>query len=645
MVTNPNIATIGLGGDPVPREGQRVIGPFSYDFSVQQVYQANLRAQMENLALISFAMAVYVDSGANPNSVTLNFAGQMITVKGQTQGWYPIISQRPIQYTLSCTTNAGVTNLFFANFHVPGFQWLTTASGVTGQTPWIQNVDAAGFSLSNVPSVTGNGALNLASGGAAAVRISGGLRVPTGRIDNTGGTGYVFPDGTVQVTAAVGVGGQTPWLQNVDAAGFTLSNIPTITGSGALTLNPGGAGAIVAGGLFQAAAAGIKFSDGTIQTSAAGLTGQTPWLQNIDAAGFSLSNIPTITGSGNIIVAAGGAGAVTLQTSSKPRFMISAQGAAVINQPDAGGGAGLTCTGAAQTAAQFACPSNPRIQLLDNSAPNGSLWLAVATGAGSYLTGSNAGDALLYNGLTTAGLQFGTNGAARLSIAANGNVGIQTTSPAYPLDVNGTMRLGGPSNLPTLYFADNTQANKWHINWSNADGLDFVETGIAVRVTFKPGGNVGIGTSAPLCPLDVAAVSGVPSIRAQGTAETGLNSGAAPGGVSCNIYNNGSAWVYRAAGAGALLLANASQAILYGAAAGPAGGTATLVSLLASYASAAAALLALPTAIALPAPGNATLEGGIPNSGAMMALTSNTSLTFRVRGTDGVIRQASLTLA
>jgi hypothetical protein len=53
----------------------------------------------------------------------------------------------------------------------------------------------------------------------------------------------------------------------------------------------------------------------------------------------------------------------------------------------------------------------------------------------------------------------------------------------------------------------------------------------------------------------------------------------------------------------------------------------------------------LPLTIALPAPGNSTIEATIPNSGAMLALASNTSLVFRVRGSDGVIRQAALTLA
>ena len=43
-----------------------------------------------------------------------------------------------------------------------------------------------------------------------------------------------------------------------------------------------------------------------------------------------------------------------------------------------------------------------------------------------------------------------TNNNKRILIAANGNVGVQTTSPAYTLDVNGTVRCN------TLIFKDGT---------------------------------------------------------------------------------------------------------------------------------------------------------------------------------------------
>ena len=50
---------------------------------------------------------------------------------------------------------------------------------------------------------------------------------------------------------------------------------------------------------------------------------------------------------------------------------------------------------------------------------------------------------ILVIGSRTASAQW-TNGTnAPISNTNNGNVGIGTTSPGYPLDVNGSMRVGG----------------------------------------------------------------------------------------------------------------------------------------------------------------------------------------------------------
>jgi hypothetical protein len=126
VTTNPTIARIGLNGSPIPPEGERAIGPLTYDFSAANSVDVNLRAQMENLSLISFAMSVYIDNSLNPNFVTLTAGeGQILAVQGYSQGWYPFVSQRPIRYRIQCAAGSGVTTLFFTNFHVSSVQWLT----------------------------------------------------------------------------------------------------------------------------------------------------------------------------------------------------------------------------------------------------------------------------------------------------------------------------------------------------------------------------------------------------------------------------------------------------------------------------------------------------------------------------------------
>jgi len=73
----------------------------------------------------------------------------------------------------------------------------------------------------------------------------------------------------------------------------------------------------------------------------------------------------------------------------------------------------------------------------------------------------------------------------------SGNVGINTTSPNYPLTVNGNFQL------------QYSGASKYHMG-CRQDGFNLAETGVADnRLFIKDGGNVGIGTNNPQSELDV----------------------------------------------------------------------------------------------------------------------------------------------
>jgi hypothetical protein len=118
-------------------------------------------------------------------------------------------------------------------------------------------------------------------------------------------------------------------------------------------------------------------------------------------------------------------------------------------------------------------------------------------------------------------LQFATNGASRMTILQNGNVGIGTTSPSYALEINGTTSIG-PSgggagfllNLGVTGTAkggsSNYRAGYLHGSGSiitllnQEDGQIRIGSGNSINgITVDTNNNVGIGTTSPGSVLDV----------------------------------------------------------------------------------------------------------------------------------------------
>ncbi len=88
-----------------------------------------------------------------------------------------------------------------------------------------------------------------------------------------------------------------------------------------------------------------------------------------------------------------------------------------------------------------------------------------------------------------------TANADRLTIDANGNIGIGTVAPDRPLTIQGV----APA-AQWLSLKDDLGVTQWHLN-NVDDGLNFVETGEADgRLFLDAGGDVGIGTTDPTNP-------------------------------------------------------------------------------------------------------------------------------------------------
>ena len=126
-----------------------------------------------------------------------------------------------------------------------------------------------------------------------------------------------------------------------------------------------------------------------------------------------------------------------------------------------------------------------------NGDKDGFIFHDLYTGSGNYY-GYKA-----FSGGNTR-LSIVTDASERLTVLADGNVGIGTASPDAKLEVSGEIKISG-GDYNGLYFENAAGTTKTllyqHANYDALVIKDVVNN--ADRVTFKNNGNVGIGTTSP----------------------------------------------------------------------------------------------------------------------------------------------------
>lgn len=202
--------------------------------------------------------------------------------------------------------------------------------------------------------------------------------------------------------------------------------------------------------------------DGVKWTSAASGGGggsQTPWTQNVDAAGYLLSNVPTVSASAILNLAAGGAGSLNLRTNAKTRLSIDATGNVFTGIRDDG----------------F------RVLFFGDSTSD------------PVISAVTAGD-LAINAKSLGGVALGTSTKARLSIDSAGHVAIASAD-----DVNASLNVAGITRLQNHVELGTIVALNAYYNGSNwfyrANGATlFINT---AGIYGSPSGTAGTVASFP----------------------------------------------------------------------------------------------------------------------------------------------------
>jgi hypothetical protein len=141
-------------------------------------------------------------------------------------------------------------------------------------------------------------------------------------------------------------------------------------------------------------------------------------------------------------------------------------------------------------------------------APNGSWYghfvrMYYSEGIAFHTSGPVNAGAILYDNSNPSNVVAGSG--ERMRITSNGNVGIGTTNPQVKLDVHGDIYLDSSGGITDRYIYFRNQSTEASIRsdkdlslWSGNGGGSPTK-----YLTIAQGGNVGIGTTAPLQILDV----------------------------------------------------------------------------------------------------------------------------------------------
>jgi len=201
------------------------------------------------------------------------------------------------------------------------------------------------------------------------------------------------------------------------------------------------------------------------------------------------------------------------------------------------GGTGNTYASIRINAGSGGASAAPTLLFGRNSVNKGVM--GISSGNDIYITGSVANDFVMRNPQKILfSADDGTT--ANMVIQNNGNVGIGTTDPTTPLAGTSGLTLYN-ANSPGLSWSNST--NYWLV-WHIGGDLRFYDSTATAgdRVTFKAGGNVGIGTTNPGAKLEVVGNVSSTGVCLSGTCQSSWS--------SVTQWLNGTGGIYYTGGVG-----------------------------------------------------------------------------------------------
>lgn len=127
MILNP--ASLNFQDAPnntVPQEGPKGV-PILLDFSEStSEYDLDMTIPQQQ-GRISMVQTIYIDASASTNGMTVICQGtnQKVTVKGKTQGYYPVAVPNEPKFQFVGTANDSLIPIILFNVPIAGVNWET----------------------------------------------------------------------------------------------------------------------------------------------------------------------------------------------------------------------------------------------------------------------------------------------------------------------------------------------------------------------------------------------------------------------------------------------------------------------------------------------------------------------------------------
>lgn len=123
QISNVNFYTPNI--PLTPCEGPKAAS-ISLDFTANGTYDLDLTNDQAQ-GKVSMIQGLYVDNNANSDTLTITVQGsnQKIIVKGNTQGYYPVLCPNPPKFTFVSSGNVNGVVVYLLNFPVQPATWQT----------------------------------------------------------------------------------------------------------------------------------------------------------------------------------------------------------------------------------------------------------------------------------------------------------------------------------------------------------------------------------------------------------------------------------------------------------------------------------------------------------------------------------------